>query len=1287
MRLPLAFLALLALPAAASAQNPVTNGGFEVGPDRAPEGWGPVGQRVERTRDARSGEWGLRIERGAGPGVPAEVGLNRAWGGPATGQGAMLAQTRGGIRFWYRIDAAAPDADVRWVVIPMGATSSEDTGQLRTTLELRHEPGGGWREARLAYDYSAHPAVRWVHIGVRLTAGAAVLLLDDVEWVPRVGAAVQVARPRVHTDPRRTGETATLSVQVRNVGDEPVAGLSARIEAPPGIRTTQIGAAPAVAPGGAEVVRWRLTGRLTPGAVRVTAAAGETRDEVRLSLAPEVEIHSVLLSPGVLRPGERASVVATVRNRGSAWSSPVRIRLGPGGGSRVLARATVATAAIPPGGHASVRWPVAAPRQPGAFGLTAALDGLPGRPSSTATGIATHALDAPFERIAGPLGVRRGTDRTIGELRIAGSGRPVARLPHLGTVVVELPDGGQQVLVARYGRLRRSGAQTTASATATDRAGGVWRFGLSAGPASPHGVRLAISVRCSQPRRIRHFEGPALLAGDGSTGALKRDAILPGLEWLVAGEVSSSDLDIAANHPDRIRFLPHPHKVTVPAMGVRTPTATVGLLWEPSAAIQPVFAVPDRLGGVAAHRMALALPSVANGRAENEAVSGRPLALAGGQVLRIEALVVADPTAADSLAALDHWSRAYRARPARPAPRGDDRRQVAWSMEAYLNSLWVSEAERWRPFLGGPAIWNIPSFRPDFVYDLREAALISPSDPRAAAWQARAAVVEARGVTPLADDHGFAYQDPIPHLAALAAQAAELARSQLPAGGWPFDAYRRDTGVFRGMDYNELGPHGAVEVGTIAASAYRILLYARLTGDATAYQAGVRALRRIEGFTVPRAAQAWEVPVRTPDVLAAADAVDAFLEAYRFTKAEGRPDRRWLAEARRWARAGLPFIYMWDAPGRPWMRHGSIPVFGATWFEGSWFGHIVQWNGLRYAYALWKLHQYDPHARFGGLSWRDLATGITRSAMYQQSTAGPNLALWPDALHTVTLARIPWEFAPRQILKNVYALMGRAEEPATTGVRMGDATVRVSLRGALVGSRWHAGSRVAASRLVLTVRPAPGAASRVVVAGIAPPQAVVVNGERLAPVGERGWHHDPSSALLSVPLQRDARGLCTITVVGPTPARPTAFSDHLRATVARTLSFDFGRDTDGWTAARDLRPLTAAGGLLLLQTTGGDPYLIRPNCRFAPTSVREILMRVRATGDGTAQLFWTTEASPQWDEARSTSFTIPADGAWHEVIVPVGSHPEWRGATITGLRIDPAVRAGARAEIDWIRGR
>jgi len=51
-----------------------------------------------------------------------------------------------------------------------------------------------------------------------------------------------------------------------------------------------------------------------------------------------------------------------------------------------------------------------------------------------------------------------------------------------------------------------------------------------------------------------------------------------------------------------------------------------------------------------------------------------------------------------------------------------------------------------------------------------------------------------------------------------------------------------------------------------------------MTGERKALEAGLKALKAMKKFNVPRAAQVWEIPVHTPDILAASDAIDANIE-------------------------------------------------------------------------------------------------------------------------------------------------------------------------------------------------------------------------------------------------------------------------------------------------------------------------------------------------------------------------------------------------------------------------
>lgn len=1271
---------------ACAAQNPVTNGGFEtLDAQGRPVDWELLGETVSVTTDSHSGKYALRFERGSGRNVPPEIGLNRNWAPDSGQQGKMLAQRKGGILFWYKLVSASPSASVSIQVIPMSARPFEDTGSSRAIYQIPHQHAGDgkWHQGKLVYDFTDNPKVKWVHVGVRLTGGPAVLIVDDMEYVERVGAVLQFEKLHFYPDRSAPGRAGMFTFSITNSGDTPSEPVRVAVRAPDGwsIQPLRVSDARSIAPGDAVTYRWRVQGALKPSALYLSATDGREAIEEIFRLAPLVELESALMKPAMVAPGGSAEIVATVRNRGTAVAEGVELRCAfPTAKTPIAFLSNVIQRApsIVPGGKAVVRWEVRAGSQPGEWQVNCTLRAPETPPQSArSTLLITDALRRPAQFVTGALWIRRGSDSIIGELRIGN--RVVARLPHLGSVVVKLPDGSVQRLFAQYSMPIRRDRQFpwVFTSTARDRAGARWTFTLTVQPADSHTLRMGFACVPDKPRDVLAFEGPILLVGDGSTADVKSEALFPGLEWLTADEVSSSDLDIAKDHPDRIRFVPHPHKVTIPAMGVKTPIAAVGLLWNVydrwgrgQQMPQPVFAVPDRLKGTASHRLGLIAPNVPAGLGENRLTAEKSFRVTPDGYLRLSALVYINPQAKDALSVVDAWFAHFSPDSPLPAPQGSDREQIAWSMKAYTDSLWVSEEQGWLPFQGGPGIWSHPAFRADYVYDLLKALTILPSHPESPRWRALVDKTLPRIGVPQAEDMQFQYGDAENSLSFLRPRAQELIQAQNPDGSWGFDADRRDQGVFKGYDYHQLGPPDAVELGTCARNAYEILRYARLSGSEEAYRAGAKTLQLMRRFTVPRAAQVWEVPVHTPDILAAADAVDAYLEGYWYSG-----DPRWLAEARRWARAGLPFVYVWNAPGKPWMRYGSIPVFGSSLYMVSWFGNIVQWNGLRYAYALLKLCEADTNAP---PLWKQFALGITRCAMYQQSTTGKNLALWPDSYHTITNVRAAWDFAPRQILKNVYHFLEREEEPRTVRLPSG---IRISSRAVRVQASQ------AGDTLRVALRHPKGEGGNLLISGISCPTQVLLQGqplpevERLAPEsrGQSCWKYSQAHRALIVWLATDAE--VTIEVRGVQRAEIPAFPRPVTE-----LRFEFDEDTEGWTATNDLEALQTRGGALVVRSTGSDPFMVRSACRFDGSAIQRIRVRLRGTGGRGAQFYWATASSPGFDESKVVQFELPLDGEWHEVVIPVGEHPLWRGQTVTSIRLDPGSAPNTFVEIDWIRG-
>jgi hypothetical protein len=722
-------------------------------------------------------------------------------------------------------------------------------------------------------------------------------------------------------------------------------------------------------------------------------------------------------------------------------------------------------------------------------------------------------------------------------------------------------------------------------------------------------------------------------------------------------------------------------------MSIHQAGATIGLLWDhrqtwdgqhdrPAA----VFASPDRFEGRNAHLLGLFVPSVAeDGRPwvrMNQRTATIPYELPAGRELSLEAVVYARTGTPDALTAMDEWIRVFGVPEPRPLPRRTVAGEVAFSMQAYLDSLWVPETKEWWVSRGAGKLLS-PLGRPlYFVHDLLKGALVVTDPALAAACRARAEEVLALvpGGIPAYTDGGFDYGGADRWLIHAAMNVPALRANQGEDGAWRFDADHVDrTGVFRGLDYHRLGPDDAAELGTCAAKALALLRVARMTGSTEAYAAGVKALRFMQRFRVPRAAQVWEVMVQAPDILAAAEACEAYVEAYEFDR-----NPEWLEAARRWARGGLPFIYLWDAPEKPFLLGASIPVFGASWEIHSWFGKPVQWNGLRHAMAMLKLARHDQ-----SMPWEKLAWLLVVSATYQQSTDAEDMALWPDSISAMDSTKSPWIFAPLQVLEGLYALSGRGQEPETA--ILGELPERVHLTSgaAIRNAVWQV------NRLSAELSYPPGESGYTVLANLARPDAVVLNGQPLPELAESqmatapGWRYLPAYALCLVRVVED--GTHTLEVRGA-HYRHSDLTPELRT----RIGFEFAEHSEGWLPTNAIADLAVRDGVLRVPVTGGDPYLTRSAMLVDGSTVGTVVFRLRVpvlAQPTYGQWYWGTQTAPGFAEERVARFDLIADGQWHEYRLPVGQDPGWRGQTITAIRLDPFQAADAiTVEIDWIRG-
>jgi hypothetical protein len=194
--------------------------------------------------------------------------------------------------------------------------------------------------------------------------------------------------------------------------------------------------------------------------------------------------------------------------------------------------------------------------------------------------------------------------------------------------------------------------------------------------------------------------------------------------------------------------------------------------------------------------------------------------------------------------------------------------------------------------------------------------------------------------------------------------------------------------------------------GYTAATVFSALENSAFCGDPELIGRSVAMLRRQDHFhgSVPRGVQVWELPLHVPDIMASAYLTRAYVDGYQMTG-----DPRLLDEAIHWAWTGLPFVYLRDPVGKPIGPYATIAVYGAThWQAPDWIGLPVQWCGLVYADALYRLAECD------AWPWRQVAEGITLSGVQQSFPLSEpaHAGLLPDSFVLARQHRNPPDINP-----------------------------------------------------------------------------------------------------------------------------------------------------------------------------------------------------------------------------------------------------------------------------------
>ena len=1025
----------------------------------------------------------------------------------------------------------------------------------------------------------------------------------------------------------------------------------------------------------------------------VASRAATVRDLRVCLFEPELSIAALGGDSAVCFADEPLKVSARVSNTGKAAATPAtgaKIRLTPGGEQPITR--------LDPGESATITWELPAPGRP-VVPVTAAVSwgdrqsapvetgilllprapslppGAPSRAETLTLPDGIYILQNPHIRLAllpGPDEAGTpGTGPVLCYARVEGTWRQVASIPPL------LPFARLSVDTEGYS-VQVTTPPGEGKAT-------LWITAVSAGEEAPRhsealsyslddrarAVEVRQSVSSAVDGRLEKLAGPRVLVGDGATGRKKRMALFPGLEYLEGDEESSSTLDAAP--PVNNRLVPDPYKVTIPLMAVETEDALVALMWDQEQkwdgshmTCAAAFASPNFVDAQANHLMQLFLPAGVDFTEENSLEPRQPAPLQAGQIVTLRQHLLIEP-GAKVLDAVDRWFELYGGVPQPQAePRGFGA-ELALSRHGFLKTVWDEESGKSRHCVGwDPA--NAPGFANLLLFD---GWISGSSEALDRAELIAAQTLEqdgADGLLSTACCHIMKGQLPF-HWGKLQEAYGPMRKQALGARGG-----QGEDGAWRfhpAPKTQVLGVAGSSELGLCGRPAWALLRHARMTGDKAALQAGLNALEFIEAaFVVPRGAQSWECPLHEPDILASAYGLAAYLEAYRATGEE-----HYLEQARYWARTGLPFIYMWDDPAKIGMRYATIPVFGTTFFTGSWFGVPVQWCGLVYAYHLQHLARYDK-----SFPWDRVAAGITVSGMHQQF-GDERLELkgtYPDGWYGRFTQRNAPFINPEDIILNRLMMEGYDPGPETAILKVGQEAFHFTTGARIESSR----AIGAEGRYRLTYFA--GQSSLGFVAEVAAPDAVTVDGRALPAVEsldsvDGGYVYDPAQAALFVKV-RHRDGPCELCISGlrrGTPPRPEARS-----------GWDFADGAQGWGSANNCR-VKADGGNLKVTVTGEDPYFSGPETSFPAAEHQTVVVRVRATKGEVLGLFWATDARPGFEEAQHVTAALQADGEWQDVVFDLSQHSLWKGEVIRlRLDIEPAnVGEGTVVDIDSVQAR
>jgi hypothetical protein len=545
--------------------------------------------------------------------------------------------------------------------------------------------------------------------------------------------------------------------------------------------------------------------------------------------------------------------------------------------------------------------------------------------------------------------------------------------------------------------------------------GGRWTTTQTFAPAADGAIAVDCRLAVDRDRSVIYLPVFTLLPGVGTFGTNKNQGLLPGVEYL-ENEPSSSEADLSG--PASWRLVPDTLKLTFPLMAIQVEGRYLGLMWQPQANVCAVHDSPDRQFHSGGHLWGLIFPgSDGVNREERSLMPYRPERLTANQPLHLRATIIG--RRGDSvIPAVQHYVQ-LAGLPAIPNTGYTASAYLELASKGWLESK-IREGDLYRH-----AFW--PGFNAQPAADAAlwmewlSVQVDSPSLNRSLIDASQAALARVARQNYRASQIGHVRFPLPPLIYGAVVESVNQAKAQGQALRTRFapDGSVLYAPAKGGVDYGRT--HGSREANGLTAQVVESLLEAAaLSGDRSLQEFGLQCLRSMGKFrnTVPRGAQTWEIPLHTPDILASAHLVRACTLGYELSG-----DAALLEQARYWAWTGVPFVYLTPPTPGPVGVYSTIAVLGATgWVAPVWLGQPVQWCGLVYADALYRLARHDPAG-----PWQRLADGITAAGIQHTwpLTDADRKGLLPDFYHLRAQRSDGPAINPATLLANAVRLFDR----------------------------------------------------------------------------------------------------------------------------------------------------------------------------------------------------------------------------------------------------------------------